>query len=649
MRSTLLISERARAAVWSPSADRCGAPRRLPRGDDQVRVPGGHELGRGQCEMARLPEGVRRLRRRARGGVRAGGHRPARGRQGHHPQRPQDRSHRAQRPDDVRARGRVRLVSGVSAVAWRLRGHGEGPAQALLVPGGLRRLRLPLHREGAGAGLPRLPGLARGAAEVTERYDPSEIEPRWQALWERERTWEVANEAEGDHYYVLEMLPYPSGEPHMGHLKCYAIGDAIAHHRRRTGHRVLHPMGYDAFGLPAENHAIKTGQHPRDSTEASIDSFRRQMRSWGISIDWSREFGTHEPDYYRWTQWIFLWLFERGLAYRKEAAVKWCPKDQTVLANEQVVDGACERCGTPVEVRQLEQWFFKITDYADRLLNDLETIGWPPHVVTMQRNWIGRSEGAEVIFRNEELGIDYPVFTTRPDTLFGATFFVMAPEHPDVLRLNDSDEAHAYVNRAVRESPEERAEAKEKTGVPLGHTVTNPVNGEQLPIYVADYVLMEYGTGAIMAVPAHDERDYEFAKKFDLPIRRVIEGPDDELPYTGDGPMLNSGAFDGEHNREAFKDIVSWLETEGRGKPAINYKLRDWLLSRQRYWGCPIPVVHCETDGIVAVPDDQLPVELPDIEDYLPKGRSPLAAAEDWVATSCPSCGGEARRKTDTM
>src|SRR5919198_1195255 len=361
MRSTLLISERARAAVWSPSADRCGAPRRLPRGDDQVRVPGGHELGRGQCEMARLPEGVRRLRRRARGGVRAGGHRPARGRQGHHPQRPQDRSHRAQRPDDVRARGRVRLVSGVSAIAWRLRGHGEGPAQALLVPGGLRRLRLPLHRQGAGAGLPCLPGLARGAAEVTERYDPSEIEPRWQALWERERTWEVANEAEGDHYYVLEML-----------------------------------------------------------------------------------------------------------------------------ANEQVIDGRCERCGTPVEVRQLEQWFFRITDYADRLLEDLDTIDWPAHVKTMQRNWIGRSEGAEVVFRCEELGIDYPVFTTRPDTLFGATFFVMAPEHPDVFKLSDAPEVHEYVNRAISESADERgAEHREKTGVPLGRTVTNPVNGEEIPMFVA--------------------------------------------------------------------------------------------------------------------------------------------------------------------
>ena len=299
-----------------------------------------------------------------------------------------------------------------------------------------------------------------------DRYDPKQIEPRWQQVWADERTWEVSNEPDPrPKGYVLEMLPYPSGEPHIGHLKVYSVGDAIAHYWRRTGHRVLHPLGYDAFGLPAENHAIRTGQHPRDSTEASIAEFRRQFKSWGISIDWTREFGTHEPRYYRWTQWIFLRLFERGLAYRREAAVNWCPKDATVLANEQVIDGRCERCGTPVEVRQLEQWFFKITDYADRLLDDLETIDWPPHVVTMQENWIGRSEGAEVTFRCEELGIDYPVFTTRPDTLFGATFFVMAPEHPDVFRMSDSPEVHEYVNRALSESAEERGAAdKEKTG-----------------------------------------------------------------------------------------------------------------------------------------------------------------------------------------
>jgi leucyl-tRNA synthetase len=482
------------------------------------------------------------------------------------------------------------------------------------------------------------------------RYEPAEIEAKWQKIWADEGTWEVSNEAAGepDATYVLEMLPYPSGEPHMGHLKCYSLGDAIAHFRRRGGANVLHPMGYDAFGLPAENHAIKTGQHPRASTEASIEQFRAQLRSWGVSIDWTREFGTHEPRYYRWTQWLFLKLYEQGLAYRKEAAVKWCPKDQTVLANEQVIDGRCERCGTQVEVRQLEQWMFKITDYADRLLDDLETIDWPEHVVSMQRNWIGRSEGAEVTFRCEELGIDYPVFTTRPDTLFGATFFVMAPEHPDVFKLNDSPEVHEYVNRALTETAEQRgAEDKEKTGVPLGQTVTNPVNGEQIPIYVADYVLMEYGTGAIMAVPGHDTRDYAFAEKFGLEIRRVIDCGD--LPCTGDGPMVNSGRFDGKNNREAYEEIVDWLASEGKGERTVNYRLRDWLLSRQRYWGCPIPIVHCDKDGMVAVPFDQLPVELPDIEDYAPQGKSPLAAAEDWVNTTCPQCGGPARRETDTM
>jgi leucyl-tRNA synthetase len=483
------------------------------------------------------------------------------------------------------------------------------------------------------------------------RYDPTTIEPRWQEVWEREHTWEVSNDADASipKSYVLEMLPYPSGEPHMGHLKNYAVGDAVAHFHRRTGHLVLHPMGYDAFGLPAENHAIKTGQHPRDSTAASIASFQQQFRRWGISIDWSREFGTHEPRYYRWTQWLFLKLFEQGLAYRKEAAVKWCPKDETVLANEQAQGGVCERCGTPVEVRQLEQWMFKITDYADRLLDDLETIEWPEHVVSMQRNWIGRSHGAEVVFRCEELGIDYPVFTTRPDTLFGATFFVMAPEHPDVFKLNDSPEVHDYVNKALTENAQERgSEDKEKTGVPLGRTVTNPVNGEQIPMYVADYVLMEYGTGAIMAVPGHDERDHAFAEKFGLEIRRVIE-TGGELPDPGDGPMVNSGQFDGKHNREAYEEIVDWLESEGRGKRTVNYRLRDWLLSRQRYWGCPIPVVHCEKDGLVPVPEDQLPVELPDVEDYAPKGKSPLAAATDWVNTTCPQCGGPALRETDTM
>ena len=513
------------------------------------------------------------------------------------------------------------------------------------------------------------------------RYDPQEIEPRWQSVWARERTWEVANEdvagERGDsrarstgapgatsRSYVLEMLPYPSGEPHIGHLKFYSVGDAIAHFHRRLGHRVLHPMGYDSFGLPAENHAIKTGVHPRESTAESIASFQRQFRSWGISIDWSRELATHEPRYYRWTQWIFLELFRAGLAYRKEAAVKWCPNDQTVLANEQVdAEGRCERCGAVVEVRQLEQWFLRITDYAERLLGDLDGIDWPEHVKTMQRNWIGRSEGAEVTFRCEQLGIDYSVFTTRPDTLFGATFFVMAPEHPDVVRLAAGTEheraVREYVNHALTETNEERGNAeKPKTGVPLGRTVTNPVNGEQIPMYVADYVLMEYGTGAIMAVPAHDERDYAFARAFELPVRRVIEGaPQDGgdrrcggLPYIGDG-TLDELAFGLRRHGQprGAHAIVAWLDREGKGHASVNYRLRDWLVSRQRYWGAPIPIVYCDSCGMVPVPADQLPVELPDIEAYTPKGRSPLAAAEEWVRTSCPSCAGPARRETDTM
>ncbi len=515
--------------------------------------------------------------------------------------------------------------------------------------------------------------------DAPARYDPKAIEARWQAVWAEERTWEVPNPGEPGFdpskpkAYVLEMLPYPSGEPHIGHLKNYSIGDAVAHVRRRQGFQVLHPMGYDAFGLPAENNAIKTGEHPRDATRASIESFRRDLRSWGVSVDWSREFATSDPAYYRWTQWIFLRMFERGLTYRAEAPVQWCPVDQTVLANEQVIDGHCERCGSLVERRNLEQWFFKITDYADRLLDDISTLDtWPDHVLTMQRNWIGRSEGAEVVFRCEELDLDFPVFTTRPDTLFGATFFVVAPEHPDLDRLaagtEHSDEVREYAARVARESAEERgAEDRDKTGVPLGRTVTNPVNGAELPMFVADYVLMEYGTGAIMAVPAHDQRDFDFARRFDLPVVPVVEpatadpsapgreaeeadGVDSPfVAHTSDERLVNSGEFTGMSAPEAKRAIIDWLAKDGRGTPAVNYRLRDWLLSRQRYWGCPIPVVHCDSCGLVAVPDDQLPVELPDVQDYTPKGRSPLAAVDDWVNTECPSCSAAARRETDTM
>jgi leucyl-tRNA synthetase len=461
----------------------------------------------------------------------------------------------------------------------------------------------------------------------------------------------------------LEMLPYPSGEPHVGHLKNYALGDAIAHFHRRTGHRVLHPMGYDAFGLPAENNAIKTGVHPRVATDKSIAAYQYWFHRWGISIDWSRELATHEPSYYRWTQWIFLKLYEHGLAYRKEALVNWCPFDQTVLANEQVIDGRCERCGHEVEVRQLEQWFFRITDYAERLLDDLDDIDWPENVKAMQRNWIGRSEGAEVTFRCEELGIDYAVFTTRPDTLFGATFFVMAPEHPDLFKLVAGTEheaaVHEYVNRALTESAETRGDVdKPKTGVPLGRMVTNPVNGEQIPMFVADYVLMEYGTGAVMGVPAHDQRDYDFATAFGLPIRPVValaEGDEPDISqqaftaHTDDERLINSGEFSGMDAVAGREAIVAWLERQAVGHASVNYRLRDWLISRQRYWGCPIPMVYCQDCGLVPVPGADLPVRLPDVEDYQPRGRSPLAAAEDWVNTTCPQCGGPARRETDTM
>jgi len=519
------------------------------------------------------------------------------------------------------------------------------------------------------------------AARQPERYDPRAIERKWQRVWDAENTWVVANpdapefDASRPKAYVLEMLPYPSGEPHVGHLKCYSVGDAIAHFRRRRGFNVIHPMGYDAFGLPAENHAINTGEHPRDSTEKSIVSFREQFRQWGISIDWTREVSSHEPAYYRWTQWIFLRLFERGLAYRTEAPVQWCPNDATVLANEQVIDGHCERCGALVEQRKLEQWFFKITDYAERLLADFDLLDdWPEHVVTMQRNWIGRSEGAEVVFRCEDPELEFPVFTTRPDTLFGATFFVLAPEHPEVERLAAGTEHESavrdYVNQAARASAEDRgAEDRPKTGVPLGREVVNPVNGERIPMFVSDYVLMEYGTGAIMAVPAHDERDHDFATTFGLPIRQVVvpEG-DAETPaaagseaadaaadrgayveHSEDERLVNSGEFDGMTAPEAIKAITAWLEQRELGEPAVNYRLRDWLLSRQRYWGAPIPIVYCDRCGMVPVPDDQLPVLLPDVEDYAPKGKSPLATAEDWVNTSCPKCDGPARRETDTM
>jgi leucyl-tRNA synthetase len=499
-----------------------------------------------------------------------------------------------------------------------------------------------------------------------ERYDPETIELKWQDVWERERAFYVPNpacreEMDEARTYVLEMLPYPSGELHMGHVKNYTLGDVLTHVRRRMGLRVLRPMGYDAFGLPAENAAIREGGHPRVVTERNIVAIREQMRRMGWAIDWDREVSTSDPSYYRWTQWLFLRFFERGLAYRREASVNWCPKDQTVLANEQVIDGRCELCGTRVESKSLEQWLFRITQYADRLLEEMSLLeSWPERVLTMQRNWIGRSEGAEVVFRIEELGVDLPVFTTRADTLFGATFGVLAPEHPLVPELvagtPHEEEVLEYVRQATSRSAIERADPeKEKTGVFTGAFVTNPVNEQRLPIWVADYVLMEYGTGAIMAVPAHDERDYEFARRFELPVKVVVapEGEEFEegtyVPHSENERLVDSAQFTGLSADEGKREIVAWLESRGLGKPEVGYRLRDWLLSRQRYWGCPIPIVYCDECGIVPVPDEDLPVLLPEIGEYLPRGRSPLAAAENWVRTTCPRCGDEARRETDTM
>jgi leucyl-tRNA synthetase len=501
-----------------------------------------------------------------------------------------------------------------------------------------------------------------------ERYDPEALERKWQQVWERERAFTVPNPApdlareDEKKTYVLEMLPYPSGELHMGHVRNYMLGEVVAHFRRRHGYAVMRPMGFDSFGLPAENAAISEGAHPREVTERNVTAIRSQMERMGWAIDWDRVLATHTPEYYRWTQWLFLKFYEAGLAYRKEAPVNWCPNDQTVLANEQVIDGRCERCGFEVESRNLEQWFFRITAYADRLLEEMELLeSWPERVLAMQRNWIGRSEGAEVIFHIEELDIDLPVFTTRPDTLFGATFFVLAPEHPLVPQLvagtPHEEEVLTYARHAAAQPKIERADPeKEKTGVSTGRFVTNPVNDHRLPIWVSDYVLMEYGTGAIMAVPAHDERDFAFAQRYELPVQVVVVPADGEsvgdaafVGHSENERLVESAQFSGMSSPEAKKAIVEWLERRGKGRPAVSYRLRDWLLSRQRYWGCPIPILYCDGCGLVPVPENDLPVLLPDVEEYLPKGRSPLAAAEDWVRTTCPSCGGRARRETDTM
>ena len=499
---------------------------------------------------------------------------------------------------------------------------------------------------------------------MSRRYDAGEIEPKWQQVWADERLYEASEDPadERPRFYALDMFPYPSGDLHMGHAEAFSGGDTIARYRWRRGYNVLHPIGWDAFGLPAENAAIKRGTPPAEWTDANIEQGERSFRRLGMSFDWTRRLATCDPEYYRWTQWLFLRFFEKGLAYRKASPVNWCPNDQTVLANEQVIQGACERCGAIVERRNLTQWFFKITDYAQRLLDDMDELEeWPERVITMQRNWIGRSEGARVTFTIEETGEQIEVFTTRPDTLWGVTFFVFSVEHEAVERLaklgGTWDEVAPLVERARAGSAAARGTVDTKEGAFLGVHAINPVNGERVPVYTAPYVLMEYGTGAIMAVPAHDERDLAFARQHGLPVRIVIqpEGADpidpdamtEAMPH--EGVMVNSGPFDGEPSPASIAKVTAWLSTEGRGEATVNYRLRDWLLSRQRYWGAPIPIVHCPACGEVAVPDDELPVRLPDDADFRLGGESPLARHPTWKHVACPNCGGEATRDTDTM
>ncbi len=503
------------------------------------------------------------------------------------------------------------------------------------------------------------------------RYNPSEIEPKWQAAWEAQSANKATKDDTRLKTYVSGMFPYPSGAGmHTGHAFSYSIVDALARFYRQQGHVVLNPMGWDTFGLPAENYAIKTGTAPAVVTLQNIENFKKQFKRMGVSIDWDRELNTSDPEYYRWTQWVFTKLFERGLAYQKESLQWWCPVDKTVLANEQVEGGHCWRCGSLVEKKSMKQWFFKITEYADSLLEEIEPLDWPQKIKTAQTNWIGKSVGAEIEFALSETASrpegaadvssspnSISVFSTRPDTLFGATFLVLAPEHPLVKTLGQGDfkeSLQQYVKDAVKKSEIDRMnDTKEKTGVFTGSYAINPATGEKVPIWVADYVLGGYGTGAIMAVPAHDERDNAFAEKFHLPIVEVVESDknDGESIYHGEGPLKNSGQFDGMPSSDAREQIVAWLEQQGAGRAKTTYKMRDWLISRQRYWGAPIPIIHCETHGAVAVPENQLPVVLPDIEDFAPKGdgKSALARADEWVNTTCPECGGPALRETDTM
>ncbi len=481
-------------------------------------------------------------------------------------------------------------------------------------------------------------------------YKPQEIEAKWQRIWEEQGLFRAKEE--GKKVYVLEMFPYPSGRIHMGHVRNYTIGDAIARFLRFKGYSVLHPMGWDAFGLPAENAAIKQGVHPADWTYENIAYMKKQLKSLGFSYDWDREIATCDPEYYKWNQWIFLKFLEHGLAYRKSAEVNWCPNDETVLANEQVIDGRCWRCGTPIVRKEVPSWYLKITAYAERLLEDLKELEgkWPERVIAQQKNWIGRSEGALLKFFVEDTAIE--VFTTRPDTVFGATFVVLAPEHPLTLKLAKSPEVKAFVERMKQKSTRERGIEEEKEGVFLGVYAVNPATGEKIPVWTANYVLYEYGTGAIMCVPAHDQRDYEFAIKYGLPIKQVIKPYQGEAPkdraYEDPGILINSAQFSGMDSTEAKKAITQWLKDKGLGDFKITYRLRDWNISRQRYWGTPIPVVYCDHCGIVPVPEDQLPVMLPYKVEITGHGN-PLEKVPDFVHTTCPKCGRPAKRETDTM
>ena len=493
---------------------------------------------------------------------------------------------------------------------------------------------------------------------ATDARTFQEIDVRQQARWKEQGAFKTVSLPLKPKFYCLDMFPYPSGDGlHVGHPEGYTATDILCRYKRMKGFEVLHPMGWDAFGLPAENYAISTGVHPRITTEKNCANYRRQIQALGLSYDWEREIATIDPAYYKWTQWVFLQLFKKGLAYESTMPINWCPKCKTGLANEEVFQGKCDRCETPIEKKSLKQWMLRITAYGDRLLADLEGINWPHSTRLMQENWIGRSEGAEVDFALPDGG-KLTVFTTRPDTLYGATYMVLAPEHPLTLKLASPEQRNAveaYVAAAGNKSDLERTElAKDKTGVFTGAYAVNPVNGEKLPIWTADYVLTTYGTGAIMAVPAHDDRDHEFAVKFGLKIIEVLKAPADwkgEGAFCGDGTAINSGIIDGLPTPEAKNKITAWLAEKGIGRAKVNFKLRDWIFSRQRYWGEPIPLVHCPKCGIVPVPEKDLPVMLPEVEKYQPtgNGESPLAAIDSWVNTKCPSCGGPAKRETNTM